>query len=72
MTAVGKGEAEIIATASNGVAKTCWVEVLSDEVVGIQNINVDADAVIYDIHGRRVEKMTKGLYIVNGRKVMVK
>ena len=39
---------------------------------GIQNINVDADAVIYDIHGRRVEKMTKGLYIVNGRKVMVK
>ena len=41
-------------------------------VDGIQNINVDADAVIYDIHGRRVEKMTKGLYIVNGRKVMVK
>ena len=39
---------------------------------GIQNINADADAVIYDIHGRRVEKMTKGLYIVNGRKVMVK
>ena len=72
VTAVGKGEAEIIATASNGVAKTCWVEVLSDEVVGIQNINADADAVIYDIHGRRVEKMTKGLYIVNGKKVMVK
>ena len=39
---------------------------------GIQSINADADAVIYDIHGRRVEKMTKGLYIVNGRKVMVK
>ena len=39
---------------------------------GIQSINVDADAVIYDIHGRRVEKMTKGLYIVNGKKVMVK
>ena len=39
---------------------------------GIQNINADADAVIYDIHGRRVEKMTKGLYIVNGKKVLVK
>ena len=39
---------------------------------GIQNINADADAVIYDIHGRRVEKMTKGLYIVNGVKVIKK
>jgi hypothetical protein len=39
---------------------------------GIQNINVDADAVIYDIHGRRVTEMTKGLYIVNGKKVIVK
>ncbi len=39
---------------------------------GIQNVNVDADAVIYDIHGRRVTEMTKGLYIVNGKKVIVK
>jgi hypothetical protein len=39
---------------------------------GIQNIDVDADAVIYDIHGRRVTEMTKGLYIVNGKKVIVK
>ena len=39
---------------------------------GIQNINADADAVIYDIHGRRVEKMEKGVYIVNGKKVIKK
>ena len=39
---------------------------------GIQNIDVDADAVIYDIHGRRVTEMTKGLYIVNGKKVVIK
>jgi hypothetical protein len=39
---------------------------------GIQNIDADADAVIYDIHGRRVTEMTKGLYIVNGKKVIVK
>ena len=39
---------------------------------GIQNVNVDADAVIYDIHGRRVEKMEKGVYIVNGKKVIKK
>ena len=27
---------------------------------------------IYDLHGRRVENPTKGIYIVNGRKVVVK
>ena len=41
-------------------------------VDGIQNINADADAVIYDIHGRRVTEMTKGIYIVNGVKVIKK
>lgn len=30
------------------------------------------NVVIYDLQGRRVEKMEKGLYIVNGRKVIVK
>ena len=39
---------------------------------GIDNINVDAETVIYDIHGRRVEKMEKGVYIVNGKKVIKK
>lgn len=38
----------------------------------IKNINADSNAVIYDIHGRRVEKMEKGIYIVNGKKVIVK
>ena len=27
---------------------------------------------IYDLQGRRVEKMTKGIYIVNGKKVVIK
>ena len=39
---------------------------------GIENINVNVEAVIYDIHGRRVSTMEKGIYIVNGRKVIVK
>ena len=30
------------------------------------------NVVIYDLTGRRVEKMEKGIYIVNGRKVYVK
>lgn len=32
----------------------------------------EENSVIYDLTGRRVEKMTKGIYIVNGKKVMMK
>lgn len=35
-------------------------------------LNVQPSSVIYDLLGRRVEKMDKGIYIVNGRKVVVK
>ena len=38
----------------------------------IDNINADAELVIYDLSGRRVTEMTKGIYIVNGKKVLVK
>ena len=48
---------------------TCTIKAVVD---GIQNINADADAVIYDIHGRRVTEMTKGIYIINGVKVIKK
>ncbi len=34
--------------------------------------NANADAKIYDITGRRVSKAVKGIYIINGKKVMVK
>ena len=37
-------------------------------ISGIPAIN--ADATIYDLSGRRVEKATKGVYIVNGKKVI--
>ena len=37
----------------------------------IENVIVDGDAVIYDLSGRRVEKITeRGIYIVNGKKVI--
>jgi hypothetical protein len=40
---------------------------------GISNIIVDAEVVIYDLSGRRVNEMTKGgIYIVNGKKVIKK
>ena len=72
VTIVGSGEADIVVTASSGVQASISVVAEISEEDGIDNKSVEADAVIYDIHGRRVEKMTKGLYIVNGRKVMVK
>lgn len=45
-----------------------------ENMTGIGGIQVeDAPAVIYDITGRRIEKITApGLYIVNGKKVLVK
>ena len=52
---------------------TCMLSVtFVDNADGIDNINADAETVIYDIHGRRVTEMTKGVYIVNGKKVIKK
>ncbi len=45
------------------------------ETTGIETVvngNENGKLEIYDMSGRRVEKMTKGLYIVNGQKVLVK
>ncbi|MCI6069262.1 MAG: chitobiase/beta-hexosaminidase C-terminal domain-containing protein [Bacteroidales bacterium] len=41
---------------------------------GIEQIEAGADAknVIYDLSGRRVNKAAKGIYILNGKKVLVK
>ena len=42
-----------------------------DESTGIdQLINANGEVIIYDLAGRRVEKMEKGIYIVNGKKVV--
>ena len=38
----------------------------------VEAIKAESDVVIYDILGRRVEKAVKGLYIVNGVKVVIK
>ncbi len=35
-----------------------------------QFINTDGELVIYDLAGRRVQKMEKGIYIVNGKKII--
>ncbi len=53
-------------------AYTCTINVTG--VVGIDSIYGEAgDSVIYDITGRKIDKITEGgIYIVNGKKVLVK
>ena len=74
VTAVANGEATITAIVGNVSAKcVVKVQIIADEdPTGIENLEAESDVVIYDLSGRRVEKMTKGLYIVNGKKVLVK
>ena len=54
------------------------VTVTGDIVTGINTINADKaaenleNAEIYTLNGQRVEKPRKGLYIVNGKKVVIK
>ncbi|MBO4720939.1 MAG: hypothetical protein J5658_13865 [Prevotella sp.] len=47
---------------------------LIGESTGISNIEAETigDDVIYNLRGQRVENPTKGLYIINGKKVVIK
>ena len=42
------------------------------ESTGISNIVVESNAAVYDLTGRRVTVPTKGIYVVNGKKMYVK
>ena len=47
----------------------------NDEVTGIKNLTPtlsEGEGAFYDLQGRRVAQPTKGLYIMNGKKVMIK
>ncbi len=43
-----------------------------DGIEGIENGIVGKDSVVYDLAGRRVARPIRGIYIVNGKKVLVK
>ena len=47
---------------------------LEGDVTGIENLKNDNldNAVFYDLNGHQVANPTKGLYIVNGKKVILK
>lgn len=42
------------------------------DATGIQSVEQQAETVIYDLTGRRVDAAVKGIYIVNGKKMLVK
>ncbi len=51
----------------------CPVNVEYSSVTGIVNVNskvTDSRSEIYDLSGRRVTKPSKGIYIINGKKVV--
>ena len=55
-------------TAYNEDTIVTWTATMS----GIENITVNGQKVIYDLGGRRVNNASKGIYIINGQKVLVK
>ena len=55
--------------AGSGSVKTLNI-LLSDGTSLTPTLSEEKEAVIYDLAGRRVTKATKGIYIVNGKKVM--
>lgn len=51
------------------------MSIFDDETTGIENLTPalsEGEGVVYNLRGQRVAKPTKGLYIVNGQKVVVK
>ena len=72
VTAVKAGEATITATV-DGKSAICTVTVEEGEEDLISEIAAEgADNVIFDLQGRRVLKAVNGLYIVNGKKTVIK
>lgn len=57
-------------------AATGWkkfTNIIGMDLTGIDNPELNARDLefVYDLNGRRVENPTKGIYIVNGRKVLI-
>ncbi len=59
----------------NGVRASISFPGSDDEataIVAVESEEAEADGAIYDLSGRRVSKAVKGVYIQNGKKVLVK
>ena len=69
-------EGEYTVRAANEMGGLSEASAVVSFTTGIENVEptepVSADDTIYNLQGVRVNKATKGLYIVNGRKVVIK
>lgn len=74
VTAVSKGTATITVLSTDGTGKSAQVVVTVTPTTGIHAIVEDSKNAnaIYDLQGRRVYKPTRGVYIVNGKKILIK
>jgi len=71
--AIGSNSAWIPATAVKDAAVQSFALVDPTETSAIDEVVVNNGvAEVYDLQGRRVSKASKGLYIINGKKVLVK
>ena len=69
-------KAFLVLTSTEAQAKSFVLEFEDGGTTGIETIenskNSTEDGVYYDLQGRRVENPTRGIYIVNGKKVVIK
>ena len=71
--AAGKCWIELIPTSAAHARRLSIVH--EGETTGINAVKTTVDtkdAAVYDLQGRRVMQPTKGLFIVNGKKVVIK
>ena len=59
---------------NSGNARAYSIRFVKGNTTGINDIKAETidSNVIYDLRGQRVERPTKGIYIINGQKVMIK
>ena len=74
VTAVSEGTATITVLSTDGTGKSAQVVVTVTPATGIHAVVEDSKNanVIYDLQGRRVYKPTKGVYVINGKKILIK
>ncbi len=64
-----------VQSGDNSSKSNTFAITIDDDITGINSAETNGGNktdIIYDLQGRRVANATKGLYIINGKKVLVK
>ena len=73
LPSIAIGKAYLHVPAANGARIRNLSITISDGTTAINAVeNEQGESVIYNLRGQRVENPTKGLYIINGKKVLIK